>query len=111
MSIVYTFDDVSDCTVTVCDEICTNLVREFNKLFQLKLVFGGNALNYGVQPKKSLDKIFLTDDVVNLVMIAYFDAINDGTFLSDEQLVKKYFSRTNNVRELFQNFLDAFGPV
>ena len=52
MSIVYTFDNVSDCTVTVCDEICTNLVREFNKLFQLKLVFGGNASNYGVQQKK-----------------------------------------------------------
>ena len=45
------------------------------------------------------------------VLMKYFDAINDGTFLSDEQLVKKYFSRTNNVRELFQNFLDAFGPV
>ena len=110
-AIVYTFDVVQDCTESACNDICRSLLFEFNKLFQLKLVFGGNAASYGCQPKKSLDELFLKDDVVNLVMTAYFDAINDGTFLSDDVLVRKYFAHTNNVRELINSVLEGFGPV
>ena len=61
--------------------------------------------------KKSLDEVFLRDDVLNLVMVAYFEAINDGSFFRDEELVNKYFTHTDNVEGLIKSFLESFGPV
>ena len=78
---VFTFDAVSDCNNTVLDGICTNLVSEFNNQFNLKIAVGGNAANFGSPAFKSLDEYFLAEDVVNLAMVAYFDAITNGTFL------------------------------
>ena len=43
MCIVYVFQSVKDCTEAACDSICTNLVNEFNNLFDIKIAFGGNA--------------------------------------------------------------------
>ena len=34
-------------------------------------------------------------------MIAYFDAIMNGTFFDDKELVYKYFGDINNVCDLF----------
>ena len=79
-AIVYTFDSVHDCTDTVCDGICTNLIQEFNNLFNLRIAFGGNAARAGSTSFVSLDELFLTEDVVNLAMVSYFDAISNGTF-------------------------------
>ena len=74
-AIVYTFDSVHDCTDTVCDGICTNLIQEFNNLFNLRIAFGGNAARAGSTSFVSLDELFLTEDVVNLAMVSYFDCL------------------------------------
>ena len=98
---LFTFDSVDDCNERTCDNICTTLVNEFNNLFNLRIAFGGNAANFGSETKQSLNEIFLTQDVINLAMIAYFDAIMDGTFFEDKELVHKYFGDIQNVRDLF----------
>ena len=78
---LFTFESADDCNERTCDNICTTLVNKFNNLFNLRIAFGGNAANFGSETKQSLNKIFLTQDVINLAMIANFDAIMDGTFL------------------------------
>ena len=45
--IVYIFYNVSHRNENNCNDMCTNLVREFNTLFLCKLSFGGNAAIYG----------------------------------------------------------------
>ena len=57
-TIVFIFDSVKDCTETVCDGIGTNLCNEFNNLFNIKIAFGGNAINCGSSVKRSLEEVF-----------------------------------------------------
>ena len=104
-TIVFIFDSVKDCTETVCDGIGTNLCNEFNKFFNIKIAFGGNAVNCGSSIKRSLEEFFLTEDVINLAMASYFDAINDQTFFQDAELLCMYFGITDNVHDLFTAFL------
>ena len=106
MCILIVFDDVDECNPQACDSICTNLVNEFNNLFNLRIAFGGNAENMDCFPPESLDDFFLTDDVVNLALMSYLDAIQDGTFFSDTELVQKYFVNTNNVKRLFRPYME-----
>ena len=98
---------MSNCNNTVLDGICTNLVSEFNNQFNLNIALGRNAANYGSPAIKSLDEYFLVEDVVNLAMVAYFDAITNGTFFEDDELVIKYFALTSNVRDLFAKFFES----
>ena len=39
-TIVYMFDSVNDCNEQSCDGIYTNLVQEFNNLFNIKIASG-----------------------------------------------------------------------
>ena len=48
-----------------------------------------------------MNEWFLTKDVVNLALMSYLEAIQDGTFFSDKELVCQYFSQTDNISELF----------
>ena len=104
--IVYVFNSVKQCTTTACDAICTNLVNEFNNLFDIRIAFGGNSERYGAVPGGSLDEWFLKEDVVSLVLTSYLDAVQDGTFFGDEELVRHYFTRTDNVKELFRSYIE-----
>jgi len=54
--LVYIFDSVSDCNKNILDKMCTNLCNEFNNLFSIKISFGGNSENYGMERKLSLDE-------------------------------------------------------
>ena len=104
---IFTFDSVDDCTNVNCNNICNNLVTKFNKRFNIGIAFGGNAELFGGEVKKSVNDFFLTQDVINLAMISYFDAISNGTFFDDEELVVKYFGKIENVRDLFSGFFGA----
>ena len=79
-AIVYIFDSVAECNENTMDNICTNLVSEFNSKFDIKIAFGGNAARFGSPPKECLADIFLLEDVVNLAMMSYLDAIQDLSF-------------------------------
>ena len=91
---VMIFDSVDDCNDNNLNSVCTNLCNEFNNLFNIKIAFGGNAEKCGLARKNSIDEWFLTEDVINLAMMSYQDAIISQTFFHDEDLVRKYF-RTN----------------
>ena len=65
--IVYIFDNVSDCNENNCNNMCTNLVCEFNTLFSCKLSVGRNAAIHG-SLRTSMDEQFLTEDVANTVL-------------------------------------------
>ena len=54
---------------------------------------------------QSLDSMFLTEDVVNIALMSYLDAIQDGSFFSDTALVRQYFLSTANVPDLFKDYL------
>ena len=103
--LVFVFDSISDCNSNNCTAICTNLCNEFNNLFDLKISVGGNAVDHGASPKNSLDEILLTEDVVNLAMMSYLDAIQNGKFFADAALVQSYFAYTANPIELFRDYL------
>lgn len=102
--IMYIFDCVHDCTDNICNGIATNLVKKFNYIFNIRIAFGGNAADFGSSVKESLEHILLTEDVVNLAIMAYFDAISDGIIFKDEELLHKYFGIIKNDPELFNNF-------
>ena len=104
-SIVFIFDKVEDNNEQMCDAICTNLVQEFNNLFGIQISFGGNAAKFGGTVKRSLNEIFLTDDVINLAMMAYLDAIEDRSFFQDTELVRQYFGLAENVENLFAAYI------
>ena len=104
-SIVFIFDKVEDNNEQMCDAICTNLVQEFNNLFGIQISFGGNAAKFGGTVKISLNEIFLTDDVINLAMMAYLDAIEDRSFFQDTELVRQYFGLAENVESLFAAYI------
>ena len=104
--LVYIFDSVSDCNEKGLDNICSNFCNEFNNLFNIKISFGGNLENYGMERKLSLDEWFLTEDVINLAMMSYLDAITSQTFFLDEELVRKYFSVGKDVPQLFQDYFN-----
>ena len=105
-AIVYIFDDIQDCNEHALDSICTNLVTEFNSKFDIRITFGGNAVRFGGTTKECLADIFLLEDVINLAMMSYLDAIQDGTFFNDTELVASYFGTANdNVFDLFREYL------
>ena len=103
--LVFVFDSVRDCNKNTCTAICTNLCSEFNNLFDIKISVGGNAVDHGATAKKSLDEILLTEDVVNLAMMSYLDAIQNGNFFADTDLVRSYFGYTANPVELFRDYI------
>ena len=98
--IVYIFDSVSDNNVSKCNRICTDLVREANNVFDVRISFGGNAAACGVE-MTSLDDKFLQEDVANLAMMCYHDAIFDHSFFCNQVLVRQYFQHCPSVTELF----------
>ena len=67
---------------------------------------GGNAVDYGAPVLQSLDSKFLTEDVANLAMMSYRQAIMDNSFFDDDKLVSQYFLYVPDVRELFSNIFD-----
>ena len=103
---VYIFDSVDDCNDTNLDTICTNLCNEFNNLFNITISFGGNAENFDFPRKNSLDEWFLEEDVINLAMMSYQEAITSQMFFQDEDLVRKYFRKDVDVPQLFQNYFN-----
>ena len=104
--IVYVFDNIEDANPTRCDEITTNLIHEASSTFKVNIAFGGNSACFDVPGFTSLDEKFLPEDVANLAMTSYRDAIVDQTFFQDEALVAKYFGDCNDVKALFS---DLFG--
>ena len=62
-------------------------------------------MDHGESPKNSLDEILLTEDVVNLAMMSYLDAIQNGNFFANTALVHSYFAYTNNPVELFRDYI------
>ena len=103
---VYIFDSVHDCNDNNLDNICTNLCNEFNNLFNITISFGGNAENHGFPRKHSLDEWFLKEDVINLAMMSYQEAITSQTFFHDDDLVRKYFCKDVDVPQLFQDYFN-----
>ena len=72
-----------------------------NTYSDLKLVYGGNALEDG-STTVSLDSEFIAGDVASLVMAMYEDSVKDGSFFSNQTLLRKYFRHTTDVVGLFQ---------
>ena len=103
---VYIFDSVNDCDENNLNSICTNLCNEFNNLFNIKIAFGGNAEKYWLARKKCIDEWFHTEDVINLAMMSYQEAITSQTFFQDEDLVRKYFRSSEDVTQLFQDYFN-----
>ena len=99
--IVYIFDSVKDNTTASCNLLCTNLVREAVSTFNIRISMGGNASNFGGKVPDSLDSKFLAEDVANLAMMSYREAILDGSFFEDDNLVSQYFMYCPNVKALF----------
>ena len=58
--IVCSFDLGDDCNENNLSNIFTNLCNKLNNLFNIKISFGENAENYGLDRKKSIDEWFLT---------------------------------------------------
>ena len=98
--ILYIFDSIAENNVSKCNKICTDLVREANNVFDVRISFGGNLAAYGVE-MTSLDDKFLDEDVANLAMMCYEDAIIDHSFFSDQVLVCQYFQHCPSVTDLF----------
>ena len=103
---VYIFDSVNDCDENNLNSIGTNLCNEFNNLFNIKIAFGGNAEKYGLARKKSIDEWFLTEDVINLAMMSYQEAITSQSFFQDEDLVRKYIRSSEDVPQIFQDYFN-----
>ena len=99
--IVYIFDSITENNIHKCDELCTNLVREANSVFDVKISFGGNAAAYGPVLTRSLDAKFIPEDVANLEMMSYHEAIIHRSFFQDKILVSQYFQYCPNVQDLF----------
>ena len=104
--IVYLFNTVQECTEENCDKIGTNLIWEASSTFKIKISLGGNAAKCGGESFTSLDAKFLTEDVANLAMMSYRDAIIDKSFFEDNVLVNSYFHYCADVQQLFS---DIFG--
>ena len=100
--IVYIFDSVEENNTHNCDRLCTNLVNEANSSFKVKICFGGNSAPFR-RPSllSSLDSKFLAEDVANLAMMSYSDAISDHSFFEDKVLVSQYFQYCPNIEALF----------
>ena len=101
--IVYVFGNITENNTKNCDEICTNLVREAFDTFNIKIAMGGNAADFGLPVLTSLDSKFLAEDVANLAMLSYKEAILDRSFFTDGDLVNQYFQYCPDVQELFSN--------
>ena len=99
--IVYVFDAVEECNTLNCDVIGTNLVREANSTFGIKIGLGGNSSHFGKPELMSIDSKFLAEDVANLAMMSYREAIENHSFFQDDVLVSKYFLYCPDVQELF----------
>ena len=67
---------------------------------------GGNAANFDLPVLQSVDSKFLAEDVANLAMLSYKEAIMDRSFFTDGDLVNQYFQYCPDVQELFS---DLFG--
>ena len=105
-AIVYIFDSICDNHVSKCNEMCTNLVREANDVFSVGMSFGGDSAAYGVKIS-SLDEKFLQEDVANLAMMCYHEAVVDHSFFVDEVLVRQYFMYCPNVQHLFSTLFSV----
>ena len=101
--IVYIFDNVADNNTHNCDVLCTNLIRKAGTTFKVKISMGGNAAQFGAPVLTSLDSKFLAEDVANLAMMSYREAIVDNSFFQDDVLVNSYFQYCANVQQLFSN--------
>ena len=101
--IVFLFDNVADNNTKNCDVLFTNLCREAGTTFKVKIAMGGNAANFGAPVLASLDSKFLVEDVANLAMMSYREAIVDKSFFQDDVLVNSYFQYCANVPQLFSN--------
>ena len=89
--------------LTNCNVIFTNLVREVNSTFGIKIGLGGNSSHFGKPELMSIDSKFLAEDVANLAMMSYREAIENHSFFQDDVLVSKYFLYYPDVQELFAN--------
>ena len=72
----------------------------------MNISFEGGSVELGCQECPSIDTMFLPEDVANLAMMAYTDAIMDGSFFKDESLVCQYFQWTPNVKEVFEKLFE-----
>ena len=103
---VYIFDSITENNIHKCDKLCTNLVCEANFVFDVKISFGGNVAAYG-PVLTSLDVKFLSEDVENLAMMSYREAIIDNSFFQYKLLVSQYFQCCPNVQDLFSSLFSV----
>ena len=82
-------DNAKDNTEVNGDAWCNHLVHTINTNFDVKIAYGWNAAQYGMEVHDSLDSQFLTDDVTNLASLSYQDSIENGSFFNDPQLVQE----------------------
>ena len=67
--IVYIFDSITENNITNYDRLYTDLIREANSVFYVKISFGGNTAACG-PVLRSLDAKSLPEDVANLAMMS-----------------------------------------
>ena len=85
------------------------MVNIFNQQFShpdpkqdFKISFGGNGAKAGMQELKSVDSIFFPEEVAQMAFAIYEEAIVDGSFFLNEDLVRNYFAHTHDVKALFR---------
>ena len=98
---------VTENTIENGEQWAIKLVRTFNQKFpDMRLTYGGNAIDSGVQECSSLDKFLMTEDVANLAFTAYEPFIRDGSFFDDVDLFNLYFANSGGleaVKAIFFN--------
>ena len=99
---VHVHESVSENTDVNAAAWSKNIIQILGDVFNVKVVYGGNAGD-SVPVPTSLNDYFLTEDVANLAMMGYEESIRDGGFFQDVDLVKKYFGFHSNVLGIFQN--------
>ena len=96
MCLAYQYEDENDNTKENGEEWAKKLVRTFNQKFlDMRLSYGGDAIDSGMEECLSLDEFLMSEDVANLAFAAYESFIRDGTFFDDVDLFHQYFNTTN----------------
>ena len=110
MCLAYQYEQVEDNTIPNGEQWAMKLVRTFNEKFpDMRLTFGGNAIDSGLDYCVSLDDFLMTEDVANLAFSGYERFIRDGTFFDDVELYNKYFANSGGVEAVKAIFFNIFG--
>ena len=110
MCIAYQYLMVTENTIENGEQWAIKLVRTFNQKFpDMRLTYGGNAIDSGVQECSSLDEFLMTEDVANLAFTAYEPFIRDGSFFDDVDLFNLYFANSGGLEAVKAIFFNIFG--